>query len=152
LISRSYPFKGVDFLVALDRRRFLEDAALPGYSTTQRLDYSTNNGSMNTGGSACECRYVVYNYNTMPTTLSDTAPASERLQIELMRQAPPWRKVYLAGQMTETVRLLAISGLRQRHPQATPAELQRLLADLWLGPELAARVYDPTPEKSGHAT
>jgi len=32
-----------------------------------------------------------------------------------------------------------------RHPQATPAELHRLLADLWLGPELAARVYGPLP-------
>jgi hypothetical protein len=72
--------------------------------------------------------------------LSDTSPAAERLQIELMRQAPAWRKAYLAGQMTESVRLLALSGLRQRHPEATPAELRRLLADLWLGPELAARV------------
>jgi hypothetical protein len=78
--------------------------------------------------------------------LSDTSPAAERLQIELMRQAPSWRKAYLVGQMTETVRLLTLSGLRQRHPQATPAELWRLLADLWLGPELAARVYGPLPE------
>jgi hypothetical protein len=86
-----------------------------------------------------------------PTILSDTSPAAERLQIELMRQAPPWYKVYLVGQMIESVRLLTLSGLRQRHPQATQAELHRLLADLWLGSELAERVYGPLPEEHQHA-
>jgi len=42
---------------------------------------------------------------------------------------------------------LALSGLRQRHPQASEDELRRHLADLWLGPELAARVYGPLVEK-----
>lgn len=87
----------------------------------------------------------------MSTLFSDTTPAAERLQIELMRQAPAWRKAYLVGQMTETVRLLALSGLRQRHPQATTGELHRLLADLWLGPELAARVYGPSLDEDEHA-
>lgn len=85
------------------------------------------------------------------TPLTDTSPAAERLQIELMRQAPSWRKVYLVGQMTEAVRLLALTGLRQRHPQATPEQLQRLLADLWLGTELATRVYGPLPDGNVHA-
>jgi hypothetical protein len=88
----------------------------------------------------------------MPSTpLTDTSPATERLQIELMRQAPSWRKAYLVGQMTESVRLLALSGLRQRHPGATPDQLRRLLADLWLGPVLAARVYGPMCEEDPHA-
>ena len=88
----------------------------------------------------------------MPSTpLTDTSPAAERLQIELMRQAPSWRKAYLVGQMTESVRLLALTGLRQRHPQATPEQLRRLLADLWLGPELAARVYGPLSEENARA-
>jgi hypothetical protein len=38
------------------------------------------------------------------------------------------------------MRILALSGLRQRYPQATPQELRRRLADLLLGPSLA---YDP---------
>jgi len=88
----------------------------------------------------------------MPSTpLTDTSPAAERLQIELMRKAPAWRKAYLVGQMTESVRLLALTGLRQRHPQATPDQLNRMLADLWLGPELAARVYGPLPEENSNA-
>ena len=88
----------------------------------------------------------------MPSTpLTDTSPAAERLQIELMQQAPSWRKAYLVGQMTESVRLLALTGLRQRHPSATPEQLRRMLADLWLGPRLAARVYGPLIDEDPHA-
>lgn len=47
--------------------------------------------------------------------------------------------------MSQSVRLLALAGLRQRHPAAGPAELRRRLADLLLGPELAARAYGPPP-------
>jgi len=77
----------------------------------------------------------------MNINLSDTHPKAERVQIELMRQAPPWRKAYLLGQMNATVKALALSGLRQRHPQASQAELRRRLADLILGDALAAHVY-----------
>ena len=86
-----------------------------------------------------------------PSPLTDTSPAAERLQIELMRQAPSWRKAYLVGQMTESVRVLALSGLRKRHPQATPDQLWRMLAELWLGPDLAARVYGPLPKENARA-
>jgi hypothetical protein len=81
------------------------------------------------------------------TTLSpDTDPKIERLYIERLRQMPPWRKMQLVSDMNETVRALALAGLRQRHPDDTPAQRRRRLADLILGPELAARVYGPLPE------
>jgi len=51
------------------------------------------------------------------------------VQIELLRQAPAWRKLEMVGQLNRTVRTLALSGLRQRHPEATPQELRRRLAD-----------------------
>ncbi len=50
------------------------------------------------------------------------------------------------GEMIQTVQTLALAGLRQRYPDDTPAQRQRRLADLILGPELAARVYGPSPE------
>ena len=78
--------------------------------------------------------------------LSDTAPQAERVLMRLMRDAPAWRKLELVAEMNAAVRLLALSGLRQRYPQATPEELSRRLADILLGPELAARAYGP-PEK-----
>ena len=73
----------------------------------------------------------------MNTDLSDTSPESERVLIELMRQAPVWRRLEIVAQMNEAVRLLILSGLRQRHPHATPEELRRRMADILLGPELA---------------
>jgi len=81
-------------------------------------------------------------------TLSpDTRPEAEAVLINLLRQAPPWRKLHMVGQLNQTVRTLALSGLRQRHPDATPQELRRRLADLLLGPDLAVRVYGPLPEQ-----
>ena len=49
----------------------------------------------------------------MNTLFPDTRPEAERVQIELLRQAPPWCKLHMVGQMNQTVRTLALSGLRQ---------------------------------------
>lgn len=76
-------------------------------------------------------------------TLTDTTRDAEQLQIKLLRQAPSWRKFEMVAQLNQTVRLLMREGLRQRFPNASDVETQRRLADLLLGPELAARVYGP---------
>jgi len=73
----------------------------------------------------------------------DTRPEAEAVLIGMLRQAPPWRKLHMVGQLNQTVRTLALSGLRRRYPQAPPQELRRRLADLLLGPDLAAQVYGP---------
>lgn len=83
----------------------------------------------------------------MSTLSLDTRPETEEVQIELFRQAPAWRKLEMVGQLNQMLRTLALSGLRQRYPQATPGELRRRLADLLLGSELAAQVYGPLPEE-----
>ena len=74
---------------------------------------------------------------------TDTAPDVEAVRIELLRQAPSWRKMEMVGQLNQTVRTLALAGLGQRYPQADEAELQRRLANLLLGPDLAAQAYGP---------
>lgn len=84
----------------------------------------------------------------MTTLPNDTAPEIERLRIERLRQMPPWRKLALMAEMGQTVRNLALAGLRQRHPDDTPAQRQRRLADLLLGEELAARAYAPASEEN----
>jgi hypothetical protein len=78
-------------------------------------------------------------------TLSDTHPDIERIQIELMRRAPVWRKLDLLGQLNQTLKVLALSGLQQRYPHASQSELRRRLADLILGEELATKAYGPYP-------
>jgi len=71
----------------------------------------------------------------------DTRPEAEAVLIRLLRHAPPWRKLHMVSQLNQTVRTLALAGLRQRYPEATPQELRRRLADLLLGPDLARRAY-----------
>jgi hypothetical protein len=73
----------------------------------------------------------------------DTHPTAERVQIDLMRATPVWRKMDLLAQLNQTARLFALSGLRRRHPGATNQEIRRRLADLILGEELAEQVYGP---------
>jgi len=73
---------------------------------------------------------------------SDTSPKAEQLQLELIRRMPAWRKFALLDDLNETVKAFAISGIKQRHPEATPESIRRLLAELMLGPELASTVYD----------
>lgn len=72
----------------------------------------------------------------MRTQSPDTSPEAERVLIELLRAAPPWRRLQLASQMSQTARSLALSGLSLRHPGATSEEFRHLTVELVLGPEL----------------
>jgi hypothetical protein len=76
-----------------------------------------------------------------------TPPKMVHLQIGLLRQMPSWRKMALMAGMGQTVQNLALSGLRQRYPCDTTAQRHRRLANLLLGPELAARAYCPLSEE-----
>lgn len=77
--------------------------------------------------------------------LTDTHPDAERVQIEGLRSLPPWRKFEMVSELTSTIRALALAGLRDRFPSASPSELKRRLATVCLGPKLAEEVYGPEP-------
>ncbi len=79
----------------------------------------------------------------MSTLFPDTTPAAENVLVEMLRQAPVWRKMEMLAQLNAAAQEVALAGLRRRHPQASEAELRRRLADLLLATELAARVYGP---------
>jgi hypothetical protein len=74
-------------------------------------------------------------------TSSDTHPKIHTMQIELLRQASPARKLKMMAELNASARMLALSGLRSRHPHASERELRRRLAGLLLGEELAQKVY-----------
>ena len=86
----------------------------------------------------------------MTALFPDTEPQAEQVLINLLRDAPAARKLAMLGQMNAAARQLALQGLRARHPGATEAQLQRYLADLLLGSELAARAYGPRPPEVSH--
>ena len=80
----------------------------------------------------------------MAALYSDTDPKMEALQIRLLQEASPARKMEMVAELNAAARLLALSGLRERYPHAGEAELRRRLADLLLGEELARKAYgDP---------
>ena len=54
---------------------------------------------------------------------------------------PSWKKLAVVDDLNETVKAFAVSGLKQRHPNASPRQIRRKLAELVLGEELANKVY-----------
>jgi hypothetical protein len=83
----------------------------------------------------------------MSTLFPDTRPEAEDVLIRLLREAPPWRKLELVDQLNQSVKLLALSGLRQQYPSASEAQLLRRLAGLLLGEDLACKAYGAFPEE-----
>jgi hypothetical protein len=77
----------------------------------------------------------------MSGLFSDTHPKMEALQIQLLRQASPTRKMNMLAQLNASARRLALTGLRSRYPLAGEAELRRRLAGMLLGEDLARKVY-----------
>lgn len=65
----------------------------------------------------------------------------EAIQIEIIRRMPAWKKIAMVDSLNETVKALAVSGLRERHPDATPQQIHRMLAELMLGADLAQKIY-----------
>ena len=74
---------------------------------------------------------------------ADTDAWAEKIQFDFFRTAPSWRKMEMAGELNSAMIALAVSGIRNRHPEASDDEVRRRLADMLLGPELANRVYGP---------
>ena len=72
---------------------------------------------------------------------SDTHPDMDKLQIQLLRGLPPWRKLAMLTDLNNAAHNLALAGLRIRHPGESEASLQRHLAELILGELLSHKVY-----------
>lgn len=84
----------------------------------------------------------------MRTQSPDTSPEAERVLIQLLRQAPAWRKLRMLEDTNRSVKDLLMAGLRERFPQDSPAALRRRLAEHWLGNELSTAAYGPRQEHS----
>jgi hypothetical protein len=83
----------------------------------------------------------------MTYLFQDISPEAEAVLIHLLRQAPPWRKLEMVGQMNAAVQTMMRSGLRECYPKDSPQMIQRRMADLLLGEDLALKVFGPPIEK-----
>lgn len=72
---------------------------------------------------------------------SDTAPEAERIRLARIRQMSAAEKLAAVDAMADLLRTLALGRIRQRHPDASPEEIRRRLAEQMWGPELARKVY-----------
>jgi len=82
-------------------------------------------------------------FKHMRTLSEDTSPEVERVLIELLRKASPARKFEMISSAVCASRQLALSGLKMRFPGDSLPILRRRLASMWLGDELAEKVYGP---------
>jgi hypothetical protein len=73
----------------------------------------------------------------------DTDAEAERVQTEIYRRMPAWKKIQLVEEANRMSRALALASLRARYPDASPDEIRRRFFSLWLGEELATEVYGP---------
>lgn len=80
------------------------------------------------------------------TLYPDTDPEAERVQLEIYRRMPPWKKMQLVAEANDASRALVLAGLRSRHPDASEAEIRRRFFGIWLGEDLATEVYGPLEE------
>ena len=74
--------------------------------------------------------------------VTDTSPAARAVLTGLYQKAGPEKCLRMALQMSDECRSIAASGIRFRHPDATEAEVRHELARLYLGANLADRLFE----------
>ena len=72
---------------------------------------------------------------------ADSFATVERLQIDAWRRMSPVHKARTVDGLTRTVQVLALAGIRQRHPDASERECFLRLSVLKLGSEATRRLY-----------
>jgi hypothetical protein len=78
---------------------------------------------------------------TRPPLAADTTPEIEAMQIEGWRRMTPTEKAAVVTGLTRATFDVALEGIRQRHPDASPREQFLRRAILLYGRELAGRAY-----------
>jgi hypothetical protein len=71
----------------------------------------------------------------------DTSPAIEERQLEAWRRMSPAEKAAIVSGLTQAVFDMALAGVRDRYPAASPREQFLRLAVVNLGAELATKAY-----------
>ena len=76
--------------------------------------------------------------NDIPCRPADTTPEAERVQVDLLRAAPVWRRLQLACSLSAEVITAARRAIARADPTADPVECGIRFVGLHYGPTLAA--------------
>lgn len=79
----------------------------------------------------------------------DTSPEAWEVQLRILREMSAEEKLQQVCALNAVVRELAMSGLRERYPNASEEELLKRYAALVLDRETVIRVYGWDPEVEG---
>jgi hypothetical protein len=71
--------------------------------------------------------------------LLDTSITARERQRETFRRMTPEQRLAVAAEMSDEIRAVAESGIRQRHPDYSDDEIREALVVILLGREAAAR-------------
>ena len=80
---------------------------------------------------------------------TDTTPEARRVQYDLYRQMSAAQKMRLVFDAYRMGKLLAMAGLRQRHPSASDEEIWHMWARQYLGDELYNKAYGTATDEDG---
>lgn len=83
------------------------------------------------------------------TQSDDVHPDVEAIVIRGWRLMSPAEKVAQVRHLTRTARRFALAGIRERHPEATEAEVRLRLASFWLDRETMIRLFGWDPAVRG---
>ncbi len=76
-------------------------------------------------------------------SVSDTSAEAQLVIDEIYRQMTPQRKSEIMNEMIEDVRELARSGIRNRHPEYSPDDVEIAMFRLWVGDDRLADLAWP---------
>jgi hypothetical protein len=79
-------------------------------------------------------------------TPRDTRPEALRRYVQLLQGQPPHRRLAQAAALSQTIRTLAVAGIKRRHPDATAGEVRARLAVRLYGRDVARRMFATIPE------
>src|SRR5205814_1163348 len=72
---------------------------------------------------------------------ADTTPEAWRVQLEIYRRMSPSKRLELALRMSDSVREIAVAGMRARHPEYNERQVQLAVNRLLLGDELFRKAF-----------
>ena len=73
--------------------------------------------------------------------VNDSSPQAESVRLTLIQRMSPSRRLAMATGWSNSMREMVRANLRSQFDGASEDFVRRLLAERWLGTELAAKVY-----------
>jgi hypothetical protein len=81
---------------------------------------------------------------------ADTTPEAQRIQYQLLRRLPAWKRLTLAFELTQATRRLILADLRHKFPEAGDEEIRRKFISRVLPREDVIRAYGFDPLSEGY--